>query len=105
MADDGEHGKEEGMARAIRGANPEWAAEMDRFARTIAKRQAELTTEDVWLMHHKFGKYATPEPRALGPIMRELARDGIIRLTNKTIRSTLASQHRRPLQVWKSLIA
>lgn len=101
MLSAGELGKREGIRRARIGANPEWLAEMDRFARTAARQLLEFTANDVWDLHDKYGKHSTPSNSALGPIMQSLAKEGFIRFTGRFVISTRASQHKRPLRVWK----
>ena len=93
MLDTGEHGK-----------HLNWLAEMDRIVRRVARERPEFTTNAVWDLHDKIGKYSTHNNSALGPLMQALAKEGVIRFTGRFIPSMRASQHKRHLKVWKSLI-
>jgi hypothetical protein len=68
----------------------------------VARWQATLTSDDVWSAMPE--GLSTPEPRALGAVMRQGARDGLIQPTESWVLSTRAVCHRRPLRVWTSRI-
>src|SRR3954469_13500565 len=96
----GEAARNEGMNRAEAGASEEWKSEAREIAVKIAKGQAELTSDDIW----KAGLREPQEPRALGPVMSGLARDGMIRKSGRFIKTTRVSRHATDIAVWISLI-
>jgi hypothetical protein len=102
--DDGEKGKAGGMNRAERGANPKWKLAAAIAVADAAKQLPKLTTDDVLTFIDP--NVCTHEMRALGPVMRNAAKDGWIvqayELPKKC--ATRPSNHRRPLTVWKSLV-
>ena len=67
---------------------------------TLARRQATLTTDDVWAA---IGSPAD-EPRILGNVMRQAAQDGVIAAIDRYIPSTRPECHCRPVRVWRSLV-
>jgi len=68
----------------------------------LAKERDTLTTDDVWAALPK--NATTPEPRAMGGIMVECARAGVIKRTDRVVKSTREVCHRRPIAVWESLV-
>jgi hypothetical protein len=103
--DGGELGKRDGMARAERGADPAWWVAMVTTARAVAEAKPYLFTDDVVrLCRERYPQAFTPEPRALGPLMRECCRLGYFEPTQDWVESTQAQCHRRPMRVWHSLI-
>jgi hypothetical protein len=70
----------------------------------VARDLDELTSNRIRDIHDKIGKYSTSDWSLIGDIMKELANAGVTERTNKTIPSTRASHHGRPLRVWKSLV-
>jgi hypothetical protein len=70
---------------------------------TVARSQPELTVDDVWTELEKVD-VRTPDNSALGPLMREAAREGLIHRTNLWRPSTRPSTHKRPIVLWSSLI-
>jgi len=55
-------------------------------------------------MLERTGVEGTHEPRAMGAVMRSLARARVIEATDRTVESVRKANHRRPVRVWKSLI-
>ena len=45
----------------------------------------------------------THDSRALGPVMKRLARDGYIAPTDEFVKGTRRSRHSAPLRVWRSI--
>jgi hypothetical protein len=102
---DGSDGKREGMDRAERHADPYWWSCMLESGREVALRMAYFNTDNVvrhCREHHP--NATTHEPRAIGPLMRELARLGVCERTADTADSTQAQNHKRPMRTWWSLI-
>jgi len=102
--DEGEEGKSVGMARAINHANPAWVLAASKAVVAAAREKRTLTTDDV--VTRIDANTTTHELRALGPVMRRAAIDGVIeKALQLPIKcATRPSNHRRPLTVWKSLI-
>jgi hypothetical protein len=103
MTDKGEMGKLVGMARAAQHANPAWMAAAYRAAVEAARELVVLTTDDVWSRMDPAVK--THEHRAMGPIMKNAAKDGVIvKAIELPKNCARPSRHKAPLTVWKSLI-
>ena len=104
MSYDGKDGKRDGMGRAERHADPYWWSCMLEAGREAALRKPYLYTDDIvrWCKEHH-PNASTHEPRAIGPLMRELCRTEVILPTQDWVQSTQAQCHRRPMQVWFSL--
>lgn len=89
-----------GIAR-VGAATEEWQEQAVEAIRALARRQAELTTDDVW---ERLGRDADIEGRAMGAAMRTAAKLGYIRRTDRTHKSERVACHRRDLRVWESLL-
>ena len=92
--------RDEGMQRAADGSTPEWQAAARKTVLEVARRLPEFTTDDVWAA----GLPMPRESRAMGPVMRALAADGKIEITDRTQRSVRVVAHSGPKQVWRSLV-
>lgn len=101
----GEDGKKKGMGRAERHANPAWWLAAEQAVVKVAKLKPKLTTDDIITEMTGSGT-STHEMRALGPLMRNAAADGVIEkaLELPVKCATRPNNHRRPLTVWKSRI-
>lgn len=64
--------------------------------RTLAATGEPFTSDAVW---ERIGQ--PPEPRALGAVMRGLARDGVIVSTGTYHPSQRVQNHCRPVAVWR----
>ena len=104
MLDAGETLAREGIARSSKGANPKWKVEVYELGIRIARIMDEFTSNAIRDLHDDVGKHQTSNWSAMGDIMRQLARNGVITPTDKTIPSTRASQRKRPLRIWKSAL-
>lgn len=83
---------------AVRGAAPDsWLAEAKRCVLRLARTLDSFTTDDVWM---ELAGFRPPEPRALGAVMRDLARAGKVTATEKYRQSARKACHARPLRVW-----
>ncbi len=81
-------------------ADPAWYSEATAVVKILCKRDRDFTTDDAWeLLDHTGLK--TPEPRALGAIIRKLSKDGSILSTGQYKKSIRKECHRRPLAVWR----
>lgn len=91
---------QEAIARVGEAADEAWMAQARRTLSEIAARLPLFTTDDLWAA----GLPSPREPRALGAVMREVARAGICAATDQYRRSTRPECHTRPVRVWRSLI-
>jgi hypothetical protein len=104
MLDTGETLARKGMARSYKGANPKWKVEVYELSIRVARVMDEFTTNNVRDLHEDVGKHQTSNWSAMGQVMRHLAKNGVIKRTNRTIPSTRASHRGRPLRIWISLL-
>ena len=96
--------KEEAINRVDRAANRKFKAEAALAIEALAKQLPKFTADQVWQALKNSEVPFPKEPRILGAMMLKASRSGIIKATNKHIMSTKASNHQRPVRVWKSLI-
>lgn len=88
---------------AMDAAPAEWVA----AARTAVLRASVLyphgfDADHVWDELERLDAGRPPEPRALGGVMKSLAREGRIRNTGHYRRSRRAVNHKRPIPVWRA---
>lgn len=83
-------------------ANPDWYQEAEAAVMILVRKGEDFTTDDVWhLLHHTGLK--TPEPRAMGSIIRSFAKERFIRDAGYYRKSMRPECHRRPLAVWRPI--
>jgi hypothetical protein len=83
-------------------ADPKWYKEAEATVTLLCRRGEDFTTDDVWqLMEHTGLK--TPEPRAMGSIMRQLSKERLIVPTGMYRKSLRPACHRRPVAVWRPI--
>ncbi len=85
-----------------RHANSDWIAAAEFYGRLVARSHPTLTSLDV--IDRIPAYFSTSEPRALGAVMRSLARAGVIKRTDSFVQSNLRRNHNRPVRVWRSLV-
>lgn len=81
-------------------ATPQWWAEAYEAAERVARRMAAFTTDDVW---EELGRKPA-EPRAMGAVMRTMARNGLIEPTATYRATAQVSRHHAPIRVWRSRV-
>lgn len=81
-------------------ADPSWYDEAESAVSVLVRRGEDFTTDDIWQLMAHTG-LSTPEPRAMGAIIRQFANDQQIVSTGSYRKSTRAECHRRPLAVWR----
>lgn len=93
----------EAISRTSRAADPEWKKAALRAVEHCATRFDEFTTDQVeYVLASQ--EVQTREPRALGAVMQEAARRGLVRKRLGVFRkSTLRRNHGRMKQVWRSV--
>ena len=87
------------IARVATATDANWKAEVwaviERFAAGV-----EFTTDTIWQACHDEGIGAPREPRALGAVMVEAARSGLVAATDRYVSSRRVACHARPIRVW-----
>ena len=95
----GETARDLAIARAEYAASSEWRSEAMTVIYAVAKSQPNLTTDDVRDMLPE-----AREPRAMGALMKNAAKEGWIRPLSTWALSRRPICHRRPVRVWQSLL-
>lgn len=79
----------------------DWLDEAVNLIHDVAKRQKELTSEDIW----NAGLSYPEDASSLGPAFLIAARAGYIsRIKGRVEYSNIPCQHRKPMRVWRSEI-
>ena len=95
--------RDEALARVAEHTDPSWEAEAVQAIYTLAARRfpddnlVEFTTDDVWDLLAERGIPAPHEPRALGTIVREATRQGVIRVVGW---APSRRRHQSPIRVF-----
>lgn len=74
-----------------------WLWEARATVLDVAGKLDSFSADDVWAT----GLAKPREPRALGYVMRELARSGFIEMTGDYHRTNQALRHRAPVMLWR----
>jgi hypothetical protein len=98
----GKKNADRAIVRVDRNADDEWKAAALHAVKLVASRQGVFTTDDVWDVIPR--GYATPENRAMGPVMRKAESEGWCRPRGDFVPARREGNHQRPLRVWSSLI-
>jgi len=104
-ADASRAARENAIATVDDAADEEWKTAAIAAVKYVAERRAEFTTDAVWFILDRTAVEKPAESRAMGAVMRHAASAGWCAVTNQTRKSVRVPCHRRPLQVWRSLIA
>lgn len=91
--------RDEAIARAARRL---WGAQALDALHAVARAQARVTSEDVWQELARRGIDPPAEGRAMGPVMRQGARDGTITPTSHFVPATNVRHHCNPMRVYLS---
>ncbi len=91
--------RDKAIERAEQGAG-DWLGLAYKVARKVAENFRYFTTDDVW----KAGLLKPDEPRALGPVMMSLERDGIIAPTHHFKTTAQPSRNGAPVRLWRSCV-
>ena len=92
--------KDEAIDRVERNASTEWKKVALRAVKWRAKKGLPFTTDEVWADLEGAAVVPPREPRAMGAIMRKAVSEGAIVATEKTVKSSKPSNHKRPERVW-----
>lgn len=105
MMTPGQHGKLQGMARVYRAANAQWKQCFLECGKEIAQHKPYFYTDDiVYLCRQRHPNASTHDYRAIGPLMRQMARLGYCEKTRQWFPSTQPQNHSRDMRVWWSLL-
>ena len=103
-AREGARRRDEAMDRVQRNAPVSWRGYAEQAIRWVAERRPELTTDPVWTVLEHWQVPKPPERRALGPLMKSACVWGWLEPVDRTSKSVLPQRHKRPLQVYRSLL-
>lgn len=98
--------RDRAVASVTRNASPEFRALIENAVRTVATTRSRFISDDVWVFLEKhfpttialFNSH-NEDRRALGGIMRRMARRGVITQTGNFIRSE--RRHMTPMPEWR----
>ncbi|QNK82575.1 hypothetical protein [Nakamurella sp. PAMC28650] len=93
----------EAIDRAAAHASAIWMHEATKIVIKLGQGSTSFTTDQV---HAELSKMdvATPEPRALGAVIRQAIRDGFIVLTGEYRKSARRVCHKRPMAVYRPAV-
>lgn len=90
---------EEGIRR-VASTHEEWLEEVQGTILACAQKNRRFTSDLVWME-------LTTDPHnksAMGPALRRAVKAGVIENSGEFERSIRVSAHRKPIQVWRSLV-
>ncbi len=91
-------GREEGIARSYNASPPEWRAAAREAAITAALMHERFTTDAIW----ELGLAKPPNSAtALGNVLRQLAREGVLVKTGRFVPTNQAASHKSPICEWR----
>ncbi len=101
--DQAERKKQEGIEVAYQNANSIWKAAAAKRMYSLAKLRRTFTSEDI-LMYLEERGIVTGNNKAISGVLQAGARSGLIRASDKFVRSRRPQRHAAPIMVWDSLI-
>lgn len=94
--------KIEAIERVGANAPSEWMRKAMEVTRGLAQAKPQgFSSDDVWFVLDACGYGSPPEPRALGAVFQNLARERIIVKTGEYRDSERVECHNRPIPVWR----
>lgn len=99
LFDSAKIGRETGLERVDRAAEPDWKDLAYEAVEATARRLPEFISDDVW---EYGGLESTREDRALGPVFLRAARAGLIVKTDRVRPSVRSHLSGKP--VWRSTV-
>lgn len=96
----GEARRDEALTRVEANADASWKRHVMRIIHDLAVERRSFTTDDVWARVDPGA--GTHEPRAMGAMMRQAAKAGLVRPTDSYVESSRPECHARPVRVWES---
>jgi hypothetical protein len=95
--------REEAINRVEENADSEWKAAAYETGFRLAVAHETLTSNDIFDAMPRTVR--THDPRAMGPVLLALKRDGILEATDRFTTSTSLVAHGRPTRIWQSRMA
>ena len=98
----GEDLRDDALERVRRAAPAHWLARAMEAVFTVAQRLDYMTTDDVWDRLRGWQVPVPVEPRAMGVVMRDAAKEGWIKPTGQFRKTVRPQAHAGDVRVWKS---
>lgn len=89
------------LERVDQAADASWKQQCAVHLDALIRRGLPFTTDDLWW---RLEHVHTTEPRAMGPMIQNAAKDGRIRPSGRYIKSDRPECHRRPVAVWHPVV-
>lgn len=99
-----EQAADEAIEIVEQNADPNWLVVAEQILMNLAREHARFTTDTFWERAGVRGVAFVREPRALGALMRHMAKQGIIEPLEEWEKSVRVTCHARPLRVWRSRV-
>lgn len=87
------------MAQAETGTDPNWEKVATRVVHALAQSGQDFSPDDVWVKLEEQGESPPREPRALGPILKRLAKADVIRAKGFT---ESRRRHGAPVRIYEA---
>lgn len=91
--------KEEALDQVSRGPSAEWMGVLRDMVLLVSREMDEFTSDDVW----RWLAELPPEPRVLGTVLSNLAKEGLVQQTGEYRKSKRPECHARPVAVWRAV--
>lgn len=101
---EGDRLKTIGMAQAAAGSGDAFREVALIAVETVARRQPQFVSDDVWVSLALTEIAAPKDHRALGPVMRVAQGRGWIEPTDVFQLTDQPRRHRAPVRIWRSLL-
>ena len=88
-----------GMDQAANAASTDFLECAQKTLLSLVEARRPFTAEDVLVVCEEVGA-VTPEPRALGAVIKQASQNKLIRPTGRWVKSTRAKSHARPMCEW-----
>jgi hypothetical protein len=92
------------LERVEAAAHEEWLIAAADAVTYLAAMYEEFDADAIWALLRQ-SEHTTHEPRAMGAVLRNAARDGMIAPTDRWVQSRRTACHGRPIRVWRSLLS
>lgn len=92
---------DEAVQRAEDHADKNWLRSAYEMVELLASRGKPFTTDDVWDLLIEHAVPGTPEPRAMGAVIRQAQSRKLIIATSEYRLSKRIECHKNPKRVWK----
>lgn len=92
--------RDEALDKIAGNTDASWAAAAENSIRWLARSRPWFTTDDVWEHLSHTCTAQVHDNRAIGPVMRRMASDGVIAPTEHFVPSK--RRHASPIRCWKA---